>query len=38
MGKPVIVILNMIDVAQRRGIEINATKISDMLKCLVVHL
>ncbi|ASM39198.1 MAG: ferrous iron transport protein B [Campylobacter sputorum] len=36
IGKPVIVILNMIDVAQRRGIEINATKISDMLKCPVV--
>ncbi|QKF64639.1 ferrous iron transport protein B [Campylobacter corcagiensis] len=36
MAKPVIVILNMWDVAKRRGIEIDANKISSMLKCPVV--
>lgn len=36
IGIPVIIILNMCDVAKRRGIEIDANKISSMLKCPVV--
>ncbi|WP_418179175.1 ferrous iron transport protein B [Aliarcobacter lanthieri] len=37
MGLPVVVVLNMIDVAQRRGIKINSNKISSMLKCPVIE-
>lgn len=36
IGKPLIVVLNMADVAQRRGIEIDAPKIADMLNCPVI--
>ncbi|QKF58842.1 ferrous iron transport protein B [Aliarcobacter lanthieri] len=37
MGLPVVVVLNMIDVAQRRGIKIDSNKISSMLKCPVIE-
>ncbi|MDN5102814.1 ferrous iron transport protein B [Aliarcobacter butzleri] len=37
MGLPVIVVLNMIDVASRRGIKIDSKKISSMLGCPVVE-
>lgn len=37
IGIPVIVVLNMMDVAKRRGIEINSKKISQMLNCPVVE-
>ncbi|RXK07853.1 ferrous iron transport protein B [Halarcobacter bivalviorum] len=37
IGKPVVVILNMMDVATRRGIKINSKKISEMLNCPVVE-
>ncbi|WP_418186837.1 ferrous iron transport protein B [Aliarcobacter lanthieri] len=37
MGLPVVVVLNMIDVAQRRGIKIDSKKISSMLKCPVIE-
>lgn len=36
IGIPVVVVLNMMDVAQRRGIEINSQKIEKMLGCQVV--
>ncbi|MSN96683.1 ferrous iron transport protein B [Campylobacter sp. FMV-PI01] len=36
IGKPVIIILNMCDVIQKRGIEINSKEISNMLKCPVL--
>jgi ferrous iron transport protein B len=36
IGIPVVVVLNMIDVATRRGIEIDAQKISQMLGCKVI--
>lgn len=37
MGLPVIVVLNMMDVAARREIKINSQKISSMLNCPVVE-
>ncbi|MDS1316051.1 ferrous iron transport protein B [Aliarcobacter butzleri] len=37
MGLPVIVVLNMIDVAARREIKIDSQKISSMLNCPVVE-
>ncbi|RLA82282.1 MAG: ferrous iron transport protein B [Epsilonproteobacteria bacterium] len=37
IGMPVVVVLNMMDVAQRRGIEINSEKISQMLGCRVIE-
>lgn len=37
MGLPVIVVLNMMDVASRRGIKIDSKKISSMLGCPVVE-
>ncbi|MCI6989511.1 MAG: ferrous iron transport protein B [Campylobacter sp.] len=37
IGKPVIVVLNMMDVAKNRGFEINTAKISSMLKCPVIE-
>lgn len=37
IGVPVIVVLNMMDVAQRRGINIDSKKISQMLNCPVVE-
>ncbi len=37
IGTPVVVVLNMMDVATRRGIEIDSKKISKMLNCLVVE-
>jgi len=37
MGLPVIVVLNMIDVAKRRGMTINSQNISSMLKCPVIE-
>lgn len=37
IGIPVVVVLNMMDVAQRRGIEIDSKKISSMLGCPVVE-
>ncbi len=37
IGMPVIVVLNMMDVAERRGIEIDSAKISQMLGCQVVE-
>jgi len=37
MGLPVVVVLNMIDVAQRRGLKIDSKKISSMLKCPVIE-
>ncbi len=37
IGMPVVVVLNMMDVAQRRGIEIDSSKISEMLGCQVVE-
>lgn len=37
MGLPVVVVLNMMDVAQRRGIKIDSKKISSMLGCPVVE-
>jgi ferrous iron transport protein B len=36
IGKPVIVVLNMMDVAQRREIKIDIEKISSMLGCPVI--
>ncbi len=36
IGVPVVVVLNMMDVAQRRGVEIDIQKISQMLGCKVV--
>ncbi len=36
IGIPVVVVLNMMDVAKRRGIEIDTQKISQMLGCIVV--
>ena len=37
IGIPVVVVLNMMDVAQRRGIQIDSKKISKMLGCPVVE-
>ncbi|RBQ30607.1 ferrous iron transport protein B [Arcobacter sp. FW59] len=37
MGLPVVVVLNMIDVSNRRGIKIDSKKISSMLKCPVIE-
>ncbi len=37
IGIPVIVVLNMMDVAERRGIKIDSKKISKMLNCPVVE-
>ncbi|OCL81768.1 ferrous iron transport protein B [Arcobacter porcinus] len=37
LGLPVVIVLNMIDVAQRRGIKIDSKKISTMLKCPVIE-
>lgn len=37
IGVPVVVVLNMMDVAARRGMEINSKKISQMLGCPVVE-
>ena len=37
IGIPVIIVLNMMDVAKRRGIKINSKKISSILGCLVVE-
>lgn len=36
IGKPVVVVLNMMDVAKRRGIDIDIDKIQEMLGCVVV--
>ena len=36
IGIPVVIVLNMMDVAERRGIEIDIEKISKMLGCIVV--
>jgi ferrous iron transport protein B len=37
IGIPVVVVLNMMDVAQRRDIIINSKKISDLLGCAVIE-
>ena len=37
IGKPVIVILNMIDVAKRREIEIDVEKLGKMLNCPIIQ-
>jgi ferrous iron transport protein B len=37
IGIPVVVVLNMMDVATRRGIEIDSKKISSMLGCPVIE-
>lgn len=37
IGIPVLVVLNMMDVADRRGIEINSDEISSMLNCPVIE-
>lgn len=37
IGIPVIVVLNMIDIAKNRGLEIDSKKISKMLSCPVVE-
>ncbi len=37
IGIPVIVVLNMMDVAKRRGIDINTQEIQKMLKCPVIE-
>lgn len=37
IGLPVVVVLNMMDVAQRRGISIDSKKISQMLNCPVIE-
>jgi len=37
IGMPVVVVLNMMDVAERRGMEIDSAKISEMLGCPVVE-
>lgn len=37
IGMPVVVVLNMMDVAQRRGIVIDSKKISQMLGCKVIE-
>ena len=36
IGKPVVVVLNMMDVAKRRGMEIDVQRIASMLSCPVV--
>jgi len=36
VGIPVIIVLNMMDVAQRRGIEIDIHKVSEILNCPVI--
>ncbi len=37
IGTPVVVVLNMMDVAKRRGIDIDSQKISKMLGCPVIE-
>jgi len=37
IGMPVIVVLNMMDVATRRGIEVDSKKISEILGCPVIE-
>lgn len=37
IGVPVVVVLNMMDVAKRRGINVDSKKISQMLNCPVVE-
>lgn len=37
LGRPVVIVLNMMDVAKRRGLDINAGKLSEMLKVRVVE-
>ena len=37
MGFPVVIVLNMMDVAKRRGIHINSKEISSMLGCPVIE-
>lgn len=37
LGKPVVIVLNMMDVARRRGIDINLKKITELLKVRVVE-
>ncbi|QAR33738.1 ferrous iron transport protein B [Geovibrio thiophilus] len=37
LGKPVVIILNMMDVAKRRGLEIDVQKFSELLKVRVVE-
>ncbi|NKQ40543.1 MAG: ferrous iron transport protein B [Sulfurovum sp.] len=37
IGIPVVVVLNMMDVAERRGIDIDSAKISEMLGCKVIE-
>lgn len=37
IGKPIVVVLNMMDVARRRGINIDSKKISQMLGCKVIE-
>lgn len=37
MGLPVVVVLNMMDVASRRGIKVDSKKISSMLNCPVIE-
>ena len=38
LGKPLIVVLNMMDVAQQRGISINTEKLSQELNCPVIPI
>lgn len=37
IGIPVVIVLNMMDVAQRRGIEIDSAKMSSLLNCPVIE-
>lgn len=37
LGRPVVIVLNMMDVAKRRGLDIDAGKLSEMLKVRVVE-
>ncbi|MFA7083870.1 MAG: ferrous iron transport protein B [Arcobacteraceae bacterium] len=37
IGMPVVIVLNMMDVAQRRGIVVDSKKISQMLGCKVIE-
>lgn len=38
LGKPVIIVLNMLDIAEQRGININSTELAKWLNCPVIPL
>lgn len=38
LGKPVVVVLNMMDIAKQRGIEVNSAALASLLHCAVFEL